>query len=725
MSSFKRQNNRHGAPSGDAPARPRKQRSTKERTFGVMLLFMVLFLVVIIKLFDLQVVQAEWLQEQATGQWTRSTTVAADRGSITDTNGIVLAQSGTADTIEAAPNEVTDPKGVARACAEILGLDYDTAYERVSDEDRSWVTLKRQVEPEQADALRAYNFKGVYFTVDTKRYYPFKRFLTQVIGYTTIDGIGQDGIEAAYDKYLAGTPGKLVYEKDSSGREIPYGSETYIEPIDGYNIALTVDSVVQSSLERAVENALEVNGAKTAMGIVMNVNTGEVLGITTKPDFDLNDPPRSDYEELQSLSRNRVVADSYEPGSVFKIVTLASALNEGVVTEDSTFDCPGYKIVEGQRIKCWATDHGHQTLAEGVQNSCNPVFMELALRLGNETFYEYLYAFGFGSSTNSGMSGESSGILRDIQYVQSFDLARIGFGQSVAVTAIQMASAASAAVNGGELMQPYIVKEIYTDDGEIITKNEPTVIRRVISEEVSATVREMLVGVVEEGSGKNAAVPGYAIGGKTGTSQKYEDGAIAQGKYISSFLAFAPADDPQFLVYIVVDEPTAGSIYGSTVAAPFAREVLEDLLKYYGVQPSDTAAAEDNVEVPSVSGMSLEAAREALEEAGLTAAADGSSGSVVAQSPLAGATAARGTQVQLYVSEPDEVYDVAPGDVTVPDLSGKTAGAAYAALKELGLTLNAAGEPQGVVVSQNPAAGSAIAPGGSVSVTLGEQEQGQ
>lgn len=713
---------KHGDQQSDrAAVKKRKQHSTKERTFGVMLLFMALFLCVIIKLFDLQVVQAEWLQEKATSQWTRSTTVAADRGDITDTNGIVLAQSGTSDTIEAAPTEITDPEGVARACEEILGMDYDSVYEKISDQNRSWVTIKRQVASEQADALREMGFEGVYFTVDTKRFYPMKAFLTQVLGYTTVDGVGQDGIEAAYDKYLAGTSGKLVYEKDSSGREIPYGSETYIEPIDGYNIALTVDSVVQSALERAVENALEVNGAKSAMGIVMDVNTGAILGITTKPDFDLNDPPRDDYEQLQSLSRNRVVADSFEPGSVFKIVTLASALNEGVVTEDSTFDCPGYKIVDGQRIKCWSTNHGHQTLSEGVQNSCNPVFMELALRLGNEKFYEYLEAFGFGSSTNSGMSGEASGILRNIKYVQSFDLARIGFGQSVAVTAIQMATAASAAINGGNLMQPYIVKEIYSDSGETIQKTEPTVVRRVISEETSALVREMLVGVVENGSGKNAAVPGYSIGGKTGTSQKYEDGAIARGKYISSFLGFAPADDPQFLVYIIVDEPTAG-MYGSTVAAPFAREVLEDLLKYYNIQPDDTEAAEDSVEVPDVSGKSLDDARSVLQEAGLSVAADGTKGSVVAQMPQAGASVPRGTQIQLYLTEPNESYDVAEEEITVPDLSGMTAGNAYAKLKELGLTINATGSPDGVVVSQNPQAGKTVPPGSSVSVTLGEKQ---
>ena len=704
--------------------KPKKQ-SIKERMFGIMMAFFVLFVCILGRLGWLQIVQASWLQEKAVSQWTRSTTVSAKRGKITDTNGIVLAQSGSADTVEVTPQNIKEPEKVAKACEEILGLDYDTVYAKITDTSRNSVTIKRQITEEQSTALRAYGFKGVNFTVDTKRYYPLKNFLTQVIGYTTVDGTGQDGIEASQDKYLAGTPGRLVYEKDGSGREIPYGSEQYVEAQDGYNVALTVDAVVQSALEKAAAEALEVNQAKNVMGIVYDVKTGAIRGITTKPDFDLNNPPRNDYESLQSLSRNRVVADAYEPGSVFKILTLASALDSGAATENDTFNCPGYKIVDGQRIKCWSTRHGHQTLAEGVKNSCNPVFMELALRMGTETFYEYLYNFGLGSSTGSGLSGEAGGIVRNQKYVTNNDLARIGFGQSRAVTAIQMAAAVGAAINGGELMQPYIIKEIYSDDGAVVEKTEPTVVRQVISEETSAIVREMLEGVVREGSGKNCYIPGYRIGGKTGTSQKYENGVVAQGKNIASFLGFAPADDPQFLVYLLVDEPKVGVIYGSTVAAPFVRDIMQDLLKYYNItlEYGENETGTSNVTVPDVTGQELGSAQSALRELGFSVSADGT-GSVIAQAPQAGARVPEGTQVQLYTSEPSESYEMESQETTVPDLLGKTAGEAYEILKESGLNIQAAGAPRGTVVSQNPTAGRSALRGSSVSVILEESGSG-
>ena len=697
-----------------------KKQLIKKRIFSTMFAVVVLFSVVLGRLFHLQVIQAEELQERASSQWTRTSTVSAKRGKITDVNGIVLAQSGSADTMEVYIPNVTDAEGIAEACERILGLDYDSVYAKITDKTRSAVIIKRQLTEEESRAMRACGFKGVSFSVDTKRYYPLKSFMTQIIGYTTIDGVGQDGIEAAYDKYLAGTAGRLVYEKDGSGREIPYGSETYVEAEDGCDVVLTIDAVVQSSLERAVEECLAVNNANYAMGIVMEVNTGEVKALSVKPDFDLNDPPRTDLTSLSALSRNRLVADAFEPGSVFKVMTLASALEEGVISLGSTFNCPGYKIVDGQRIKCWSNNHGHQTLAKAVQNSCNPSFMEMALRLGTDKFYEYIYNFGFGSSANSGLNGESGGIVRNQKYIKSFDLARIGFGQTIAVTALQMASAISAVVNGGTLMQPHIIKGIYTTDGETVLENEPLAVRRVISEETSATVRELLVGVVEEGSGKNSYIPGYSIGGKTGTSQKYENGKIAPGKNVASFVAFFPADDPKYLVYIVVDEPRVGTVYGSTCAAPYVRDVVEDMLKYYSIAPKyeeGVTQANVNAEVPNVVGMSVSEASSQLRDAGFTSAADGT-GTVTAQAPQAGAMVPKKTSIQLYTSEPAEVYDLSEDEVTVPDLSGLSVGAAYEKLDELGLKLQTAGDGRGKVVSQNPAAGKSVPAGTNVSVVL-------
>lgn len=697
--------------------------NNKRRIFAVMILFGALFFALVIRLGYLQISQASWLQEKAVGQWTRSTTVAAKRGKITDQNGIVLAQSGSADTVVVTPANVTDPEKMAQTISEVLGMDYQNVYDKVT-QDKSSVIVKRQITSEQADQLRAANLKGLGFTVDTRRYYPLKNFLTQVIGYTTVDGTGQDGIEARYDKYLAGTPGKLIAERDSSGREIPYGAEQYVEAQDGYNVKLTVDAVVQTFLENALQDAYEVNQAKTAQGIVMDPKTGEILAIGTYPSFDLNNPPRNDYDQLQTLSRNRVVSDSFEPGSTFKIITLSSALDSGAVTKDSTFYCPGYKIVDGERIKCWSSrSHGSETLAKGVQNSCNPVFMELALRMGKETFYEYIYNFGFGESTDAGMTGEAGGIVRHVKYVQNCDLARIGFGQSVSVTAIQLANAVCAAINGGELMQPYIVKEIYSDDGAIVQENEPTVIRRVIKEETSAIVREMLEGVVEEGGGKNCYIPGYRIGGKTGTAQKYENGVIAQGKNIASFIGFAPVEDPQFLVYILVDEPKVGPIFGSTVAAPFVRNVMQDLLKYYGIQPNyGEDEGQGNAEVPDVTGKNVDAAKSALSEAGFKSSTSGT-GEVVAQIPQAGASVPKGTQVQLYSAESDEALPDDTQEVAVPDLIGKTAEKAYEELKKLGLSIKASGAPKGVIVSQNPSAGKKVLSGTSVAIVLKEKDE--
>jgi stage V sporulation protein D (sporulation-specific penicillin-binding protein) len=714
---------------GDVPL-PRKEDSKiqkktkkqliKRRIFYTMLAIVVLFSTVLGRLFHLQVIEAEALQQRASSQWTRTSTVSAKRGKIMDVNGIVLAQSGSADTMEVYIPNVTDPEGIAEACERILGLDYDSVYAKVTDKTRSAVIIKRQLTEEESRAMRACGFKGVSFSVDTKRYYPLKAFLTQVIGYTTIDGVGQDGIEATYDKYLAGTAGRLVYEKDGSGREIPYGSETYVEPEDGCDVVLTVDAVVQSSLEREVEECLAVNNANYAMGIVMDVKTGDIKALSVKPDFDLNAPPRNDLTALSALSRNRLVADSFEPGSVFKVMTLAAALEEGKVSSGSTFNCPGFKIVDGQRIKCWSTNHGHQTLAKAVQNSCNPSFMEMALRLGTDKFYEYIYNFGFGSSTNSGLNGEAGGIVRNQKYIKSFDLARIGFGQTIAATALQMATAISAVVNGGMLMQPHIIKGIYTTDGDTVLENEPLAVRRVISEETSAKVRELLVGVVEEGSGKNSYIPGYSIGGKTGTSQKYENGRIAPGKNVASFVAFFPAEDPKYLVYIIVDEPRVGTVYGSTCAAPYVRDVIADMLKYYGIAPNyddGVNASNVNAEVPNVVGMKVSEAASALRQAGFTSAADGT-GTVTAQAPQAGAIVPKKTSIQLYTSEPSEVYDLSEDEVTVPDLFGLSVGEAFEALDALGLKLQTAGDGRGKVVSQNPTPGKTVPVGTSISVIL-------
>ena len=498
----------------------------------MLVLWGIVFLLLVARLAYLQIGQAKELQQKALDQWVSSTPVSAKRGKIEDRNGIVLAQSGTADTVEVVPSSVKDAKEVARVLSETLDLDYDDVYKKITDKTKSQVTIKRQIEREQSDYLRSQNLKGIRFAIDTKRYYPMKNFLSQVLGYTKIDGVGQEGLEAKYDKYLAGTSGELIAETDVSGREIPFGAEQYIPAKDGYDVVLTVDAVVQSFLEKAMENALSINNAKSVQGIVMNPKTGEILAMSTKPDFDLNAPPRSDMELLRALSRNRTIADTYEPGSTFKIVTLASGLNEGVIDLSSTFDCPGYRIVDGERIKCWRTlSHGHQTLAQGVQNSCNPVFMDIALKLGKDKFYDYIYKFGFGQTTDVGLVGDSSGIVRHVKYIKNVDIARIGFGQAIAVTPIQLATAACAAINGGNLNaaahrpRKSSRRTVRSSSSSRLPSSAASSRRQT-----SKTVCELLQGVVRNGSGRNCYIPGYRVGGKTGTAQKYENNHIAQGQ---------------------------------------------------------------------------------------------------------------------------------------------------------------------------------------------------
>ena len=409
-----------------------------------------------------------------------------------------------------------------------------------------------------------------------------------------------------------------------------------------------------------MKQCYEEQKAKKVECVVMNPQTGEVLAMVNIPDYDLNNPPLDDMEAWQEYSRNSAILDVYEPGSVFKIITLASALEEGKVNLNSTFNDIGYALVDGQKIKCWRNvPHGHQSLTEAVCNSCNPAFVEMGLRLGVDTFYKYLRSFGFGTETNIDFSADQSGLVLAQKYVQNVDLARMAFGQAVAVTPLQLITAVSAAINGGKLMQPYLVKGMVDDDGNSVMNVEPTVIRQVISEETSATVRQILEEVVRVGGGKNAYIPGYRVGGKTGTAQKYRDGVIVRDKHIASFLGFAPADDPQIAVLVVVDEPDVAIDFGSVVAAPYAKMILENALKYMNIQPENTeegsALMEANIEVPDVRGMDCAEAEKVLKKAGLRMLVQGE-GKVIAQVPAAGAMVYSNTEIMITGEEPVDAY---------------------------------------------------------------------
>ena len=682
------------------------------------------FIIVIIDIFCIMVVLGPERLEVAVQQWTRTSTITANRGQIVDCNGKVLATTGAVYKILLWPKNITSgsEERVARELSDALDLDFDYVYKCATNKTRSEFVIKRQVDSKTVSNVRSLKLSGVGIANDSKRYYPYGTLLSQVIGFTTRDNVGQSGLELKYDKYLTGSDGKLISETDSSGNPLAYGYTQYEDPIDGAKIVLTVDQVFQSYLENALEEALSVNNASSAQGIILDVNTGAIKAISTKPDYDPNDPPRNDLEQLAELSRNRLVTDVYEPGSTFKILTLAAAIDSGNADLNSTFFCNGGYIVNGERIKCWKhAGHGSQDLTKATENSCNCCFMQLALRMGVSEFYDYLYAFGIGQKTGDIFDGESSGIVTNEKYVTENDLARIGFGQSVAVTPVQLAAAVSAAVNGGYLYSPYIVEQVVSSDGTVIEQADPSPVRQVISGETSATVRQILQSVVDNGTGRNAKIEGYYVGGKTGTAQKYDEyGRVSAGSYICSFIGFAPADDPQYLCLILVDEPHVGSIFGSTVAAPFVRRVLSEILPYSGIQPSHLS---ETVTVPNVLGLTTEEANKELAKVGLIGFYE-CADEVTLQLPAAGETVVKGSSVLLYTGSDDVNIDnepvIAPLMVEMPDLMDMTAVQAYNALTALGLNMVCSPEdPHGVVLGQSIYAGTMVEYGSSVTLYFG------
>ena len=682
------------------------------------------FIIVIIDIFCIMVVLGPERLEVAVQQWTRTSTITANRGQIVDCNGKVLATTGAVYKILLWPKNITSgsEERVARELSDALDLDFDYVYKCATNKTRSEFVIKRQVDSKTVSNVRSLKLSGVGIANDSKRYYPYGTLLSQVIGFTTRDNVGQSGLELKYDKYLTGSDGKLISETDSSGNPLAYGYTQYEDPIDGAKVMLTVDQVFQSYLENALEEALSVNNASSAQGIILDVNTGAIKAISTKPDYDPNDPPRNDLEQLAELSRNRLVTDVYEPGSTFKILTLAAAIDSGNADLNSTFFCNGGYIVNGERIKCWKhAGHGSQDLTKATENSCNCCFMQLALRMGVSEFYDYLYAFGLGQKTGDIFDGESSGIVTNEKYVTENDLARIGFGQSVAVTPVQLAAAVSAAVNGGYLYSPYIVEQVVSSDGTVIEQADPSPVRQVISGETSATVRQILQSVVDNGTGRNAKIEGYYVGGKTGTAQKYDEyGRVSAGSYICSFIGFAPADDPQYLCLILVDEPHVGSIFGSTVAAPFVRRVLSEILPYSGIQPSHLS---ETVTVPNVLGLTTEEANKELAKVGLIGFYE-CADEVTLQLPAAGETVVKGSSVLLYTGSDDVNIDnepvIAPLMVEMPNLMDMTAVQAYNALTALGLNMVCSpDDPYGVVLGQSIYAGTMVEYGSSVTLYFG------
>lgn len=584
------------------------------------------------RLFYIQIIDGAELRSRAAEQWYRDLPLAAERGKILDCNGAVLADSRDVFTLYARPNAVKDKAAVADQLSQALGLNYDTVFDKLNSAVGE-VTIKRKIDSDTAYKLREKNIAGLYYTLDTQRNYPYGTSLSQIIGFTNIDNVGQAGIESYYDKYLTGVDGYAYTSTDIAGREIGVGATKYVPGVPGCNVTLSIDAGIQSFAESAVTAAATEFKSKSASMIVMDVNSGGILAMAKNPSFDPNDPPRNDIDMLNALSRNTMIVDMYEPGSTFKIFTTAAAIEAGVVSDSDTFYCAGSRTVDGQRIRCWRSiGHGSQHLAEGVKNSCNCVFMDLASRLGTARFYDALESFGLGQKTGVDFAGESSGMLMKEENVKPVDLARIGFGQAVAVTPLQLITGVCSVINGGTLYEPYLVQSVDSYDGVNLATRQKKAVRRTVSEATSKKLREYLVGVVANGGGSKAGVAGYAIGGKTGTAQKYVSGGIAQGKYISSFIGFAPADDPKYAVLMIVDEPQGYMYYGSLVAAPYAGGVFKKIFDYTGLDPTENTATEFTF-MPDVVGMSAQEAVDALSAMGLSVETVGE-GRVIAQTPV-------------------------------------------------------------------------------------------
>ena len=555
-----------------------------------------LFCLFLGRFFYVQLVWERELLARAVDQWTRELPVAPERGNIFDASGELLAGNTAAYTLYARANAVQDAEKTARALSSLLPLSYESLLAKLSDRSSSEIVLLRRVEKETVAAVEGTNLQGIYYARDNRRVYPYGALSSQVLGFSSSDGAGLTGIEKQYDSYLAGTKGEILYETDLVGAEIEGTGASYIPAEDGLDVTLTLDVRIQSLAEEVMARALEEHGAKAARCIVLDPSDFSVLAMVNLPSYDLNDIPRGDAAELNALSRNGLISDAYEPGSTFKIVTAAANIeeylrgNKSAYSPQTVFSSSRTRNVEGSTIRCWSDHkngkHANLTLAGALNNSCNPCFVDIVLALGKETFYDYLEKFRFGSATGIDFSGEAIGMLLPESTLKNSDLARIGFGQSIAVTPLQLACAAAAAVNGGYYYAPRLVKSISSEDGAVYLESGKRLLCRTVSEETSKLLSSMLEGVVKEGSGKQAYVEGLRVAGKTGTAQKYENGHIAAGKYVSSFVGYFPADDPRYLVLVIVDEPQ-GSYYGSTVAAPCAGEIfrgIAETIHFKGVE---------------------------------------------------------------------------------------------------------------------------------------------
>ncbi len=623
----------------------------------ILLIIIICFILVIGKVFYIQVFSYGKLNTYANNLWSRNLPIEADRGRIMTSDQVIVADNLTTVSLVFIPNQIDYDKKeeIAIDIAHILHCNTDAIREHIfkSSSIERVHPEGRRLSYEAADAIEKLGIEGVYLVKESKRVYPYEMLLCHTLGYVGIDNQGLSGLEMQYDKYLTGKAGSIQYYSDAKGQRLSR-PENYVEPTDGINIELTIHYEIQSSIERELDNAMDKYHADAAWAIAMNPKNGEILGIASRPGFDPNS--YQDYS-VEEINRNLAIWSSYEPGSTFKIVTLSAALEENVVNleKDSFYD-GGSVNVDGSRIKCWKRGgHGQQTFLQVVQNSCNPGFVELGRRLGKEKLFDYIDKFGFGRKTGIDLNGEGRGILFSLDRVGPVELATTAFGQGVSVTAIQQVAAVSAAINGGILYQPYVVKRlIEPETGEIIQENNSKKIRRVISSSTSNKVRYALESVVALGSGRNAYIDGYRIGGKTGTAQKVNNGVYMVGNYITSFMGFFPADDPEVVLYVAIDYPKGITAYGGTVAAPIFRNIAEDIISSLNIKKRTNGLVKEYryfdvkyVNVPNVVGMDVKSARGLLK--GFDIEYSGSGDRVISMSPDAGSSVPVGSVVRIML----------------------------------------------------------------------------
>ena len=704
----------------------RANRTVLFRTFLLMALFGVgIFVPLFLQLYQIQIVKHDFYKKGAVDQQTRDTVISPVRGAIYDRNYKPLAVCASVETIFISPASIDDQFQallIARELSTLLDVDYNDLYARTQKKDRYYEIVKKKVEKDQADPVRAFVAENglesaVYIVPDYKRYYPNGNFLSHVLGFVDEDNAGLDGLEKVYEEELKGTSGRIISVRDGRGKSMPFQYEKFFDAEDGLNVVTTIDASIQSFVEKHLKTAVVENQVQSrAAAIVMDVKTGEILAMDTQNGYDPNAPReitdewlRSQIEELSGEEkdqvvkdallaqwRNKTVVDTYEPGSTFKIITAAIALEEKVVSPDDQFYCSGSIKVPGwsKPIHCHKrAGHGAENFVQGVQNSCNPVFISVAQNVGTEKFYDYFKAFGFTEKTGIDILGESNSVYSSWKNFNNIvTLSTYSFGQTFNVTPIQLITAVSAVANGGHLMKPHLVKEYTDNENNVVKTVEPQVVREVISSETSRQVCEILETVVSVGTGKNAYVAGYRIAGKTGTSQKRDPNnpnEYMPGKYVVSFVAVAPADNPQIALLVLLDEPMAGPPNlrsGGNMAAPLAGRILADVLPYMQIEPRYTEAELEMVEitVPAVSGLSLADAEKILGDLKYKTVGEGET--VVRQMPSSGARVPGTAEILLYLDEQAEVQTV-----RVPDVSGMTAKRAGQTLQDAGLYMHASG----------------------------------